>query len=628
VFCRLALACVFLLGAGCARQGSTSPAGGVKRLAILPFENLDADPALDGAGRTLAAMVAAELAGSATLDAAGAETMREAQTSRAARVVHGYLWRHRQTLRVRAVVRDLATSRTLDSIEASAPAAGGLVAAAAAVITRLGGAVRPFGTRNQEALRHYGEALGAQQWAVAAASFARAVEADPAFGEAHLGRAQALMAGGDRDSALRAAQGALANRERLADVPRARLEALAASLERDPGARAAAQEKLARLLPADRTQAAAAGEAMVAARNFADGVAWYRKAVAADPAAGSWWNQLGYAQAYTGDLEGAQRSLEQYRALEPANANPLDSLGEVSFLGGRFEQAERWFLQAAEKAAPFARGAFLWKAAESRRMRGDAGGARELLRRQREPDAALAQLRMAQWEFASGGRRQAMQVAEQLAARLPNRPDLAALALSQLAVWSLESGQTERARRFAQDALRLAAGPPVRPLAFLCRFITQPPASAAEWAERADRAFPNNPQPLKSYALGYALLFSRHFREAAPVFAGIHRQTAPASAGLVQTLLAWTLIESGRWVEARPLVVSWPLPNPGVEAIFQTLVFPRVLFLRGALAEKEGQTARAREHFRLFVNYAGDLPAVFGEQRRAREALAQPASSR
>ncbi|MGD0201515.1 MAG: hypothetical protein ABSD27_12255, partial [Bryobacteraceae bacterium] len=61
---------------------------------------------------------------------------------------------------------------------------------------------------------------------------------------------------------------------------------------------------------------------------------------------------------------------------------------------------------------------------------------------------------------------------------------------------------------------------------------------------------------------------------------------------------------------------------PTSEHPLLALVFPRIFYLRGALAEKQGRLEAARRNYRLFLQYSGDLPVIFGEAQRARAALA------
>jgi hypothetical protein len=54
-----------------------------------------------------------------------------------------------------------------------------------------------------------------------------------------------------------------------------------------------------------------------------------------------------------------------------------------------------------------------------------------------------------------------------------------------------------------------------------------------------------------------------------------------------------------------------------------SLSFPRVFFLRGVLLEHQGRRQDARTNYEMFLRLAGDLPMIFGEEQRAREALAR-----
>src|ERR1019366_4094911 len=89
-------------------------------------------------------------------------------------------------------------------------------------------------------------------------------------------------------------------------------------------------------------------------------------------------NQLGYAAASAGSLDTALDALRRYQALRPAEANPLDSQGDVNLLAGGLRQAGSPSLQAAKKDPNFAGGGDLWKAAVARLMSGDVAGASQL----------------------------------------------------------------------------------------------------------------------------------------------------------------------------------------------------------------------------------------------------------
>ena len=65
-------------------------------------------------------------------------------------------------------------------------------------------------------------------------------------------------------------------------------------------------------------------------------------------------------------------------------------------------------------------------------------------------------------------------------------------------------------------------------------------------------------------------------------------------------LLAWTLIETGRYQEAAPLLRSNPVPPATGVTVFTPLYFPRLYYLRGLAAEKSGKPQEAREAYRVF----------------------------
>ncbi len=51
------------------------------------------------------------------------------------------------------------------------------------------------------------------------------------------------------------------------------------------------------------------------------------------------WNALGYARSYAGDYAGALTALREYARLRPAEANPLDSMGDVNYSFRKFGEA-------------------------------------------------------------------------------------------------------------------------------------------------------------------------------------------------------------------------------------------------------------------------------------------------
>ncbi len=587
-----------------------------RKIAILPFENLSASPDLQWAGRAFAEVVAAQLTGCPDADPAVAPSLREAAASGASGIVHGYYSLVGGRLRVQAVLENTATRRITETASA-AGAPGAILELAGAVARQIDPRVRPFSTASEAALRAYVEALSASD---PSQDMQRAISADPNFGLAYVAWAQWLVSRGERDRARQVAETGLGQGMRMASVERARLQVLAAALDGDRVAERRALEALARATPADGSVFARLAGMYLGARDYPAAVQWYQKALERDPDNVTLLNEAGYTNAYARDLDGAVKHLSRYRDLRPLEANPLDSLGDVHFYLGQFSRAEKFYLDAYARDPSFLMRTELYKAAWARLMTGDLKSADETfakyLEARRELNDSLLPYRRAQWEYSTGRRKQAI---ARLGPMLEGpQPALASLAAAQASIWLLETGDASQARQYA---LRAAPG---NPFAVACRFLSEPPASASEWAVRAERAFPEPGQAgLKQYALASALLLSKHFPEAAAHWRKIYESMPPGSLDPVDVPLAWALVETGQLAPAEPLLASYGIPDALREHPFLSLSFPRIFFLRGALLERQGRRQEARANYELFLRLSGDLPMIFGEEQRAREALAR-----
>jgi tetratricopeptide (TPR) repeat protein len=609
---RLLRVCLLLIGAllcACSRDHSAA-----RKLAVLPFENLSGARDLDWVGLGLAEVVTAQLTGTPDIDPAVAPSQREAELSGSSGILRGYYSLVGGRLRVEAVLENTATRRSA----ASASAVGspdGILALAGAIARQLDSHARPFSTANQAALRAYVEALTGRD---SPQAFERAVAADPAFGAAYVAWAQWLISRAERDRARRVVAASRELGTRIPEVERARLEVLSAELDGDRPAQRRALAFLARATPADASVFQKLGAMDLSARAYQPAVQWYEKALEREPASVALLNEAGYAQAYARDLEAAVKSLSRYRELRPLQANPLDSLGDVNFLLGQFSRAGKYYLEAYAREPSFLMGGETYKAAWARLLAGDLKGADEtfakyLQARQgfRDP---LVPYRQAQWEYLTGRRSQAIARLDRVAQE--PQPALASLAVAQLSIWMLETGNPARARQYA---LRTA---PSSSLSTVCRFLTEPLASASEWAARAERAFQGPSEAwLKHYALASALLLSKSFPEAAVQLTKLSGETPPGSQDPVDVLLAWALVETGSFKQAEDLLALTPLPDPVREHPLLSLSFPRVLFLRAVVQEKLGRRDQAKANYELFLQLSGDLPMIFGEESRAREAL-------
>ncbi|MGE5568239.1 MAG: tetratricopeptide repeat protein [Rhodospirillales bacterium] len=600
----LALLCLAL--ASCSKQ---QPAA--RKIAILPFENLSADPQLDWAGSAFSELLTAQLSGVPHIAPLSLKSLRDVPATGADAVLQGYFSEAGGGLRVEAVLQDTAANRAEKTILAAGPP-NAILEIAASLARQIDPGARPLPTRNQAALRAWLEGLEG-----ATDGFERAVAADPDFGAAYVSWAQRLASQGDRAGAKQVIASAAQRGSRIGAVERARLGVLAAALDGDGAARRRALVEMVRATPADVSLYRTLAQMDLTARSYTNAARWYEQALERDPGDAALLNEAGYAYAYARNLEAAKKALTRYRELRPREANPLDSLGDVHFYLGRFAEAEQYYLEAYAKDPAFLSGAELHKAAWARLMAGDLQGARatfdKFVQERQQQQDPLAPYRIAQWDYLTGRRRNAIERLEK-AVGPPDSP-LATLAAVQLSLWALESDDRDRAREFALRAH------PSHPLAALCRFLSGPPATANEWAARAGEAFSQPGQHgLRRYALAYALLLSKHFQAAVPVLKEIYHQTPPSAPDPVEVLLAWALVEAGRIKEAGELLAVNPIPEIVGEHPVLWLSFPRIFQLRGIVLEKEGRPAEAKANLELFQRFSGP-------QQRAGQADRTPAAA-
>lgn len=166
-----------------------------------------------------------------------------------------------------------------------------------------------------------------------------------------------------------------------------------------------------------------------------------------------------------------------------------------------------------------------------------------------------------------------------------------------------------------------AASPKTAPTVALVRFLAQPPAPAAEWDARAGQLFRNaGAAPLRDLWLAYALLLNKDFGEAEALL------TKSAESGLntddsLPVLEAWALVETGKDNEAASLLKFNPAPPMTGPALVTSLYFPRLYYLRGVVAERQGKGEEARADYQLFLKLSGPTPFQWGEEEKAQKAL-------
>jgi len=601
-------AAAFSVVLGCS---SPTPRSG-DRVAVLPFENLTGDASYDWLRNGCAEVVVAQLTGAPRIKPFRVRFLRDALQLKSTHALHGYFGTAAGRLRITIFLEDLRSHKTELTASISGEPAHGVLPLLEALARRLDPAARPFGTRNEEALRAYLQGVEEPLPEPAAAAFRKAIQIDPGFGNAYLAWCWKLLARGDRDGASEVIGRARSAWDRVGTIERAQLELQSAVLQDDPQARARALAQLARLTPADSAVLRNLGDSEARARRFDMAVASYKAALEMSPDDAPLWNQLGYAQAYSGDLGAAAASLKRYQELDPVSANPLDSLGDVHFYAGAFSEAEAYYLQAYEKNPAFAAGATLLKAAFAGLMRGDLQDAEKSFSRYlealRAAKSPLPELRLAQFEFLTGRRRQAVERMDKVrGADASLRP----VACCQLSIWALEEGDLARARDWAGRAGAAAQNQAASELASVCRFLAEP-STPDQLAARAQAAFASSSSKLLGrLALAYALVVHHHFKEAIPVLEELRGKVPMEAPEPLEVLLGWCLLETGRFPEADKHLRTQTVNQYIGEMLFTPLVFPRVFLLRAAAATRSGRSEEAGRYSRLFALYSpGGIPSV------------------
>jgi len=640
VYCKAAALAACLVALSCSRPTATP---GLERIAILRFENLSLDPSLDWAGRAFSEIITRELMtapgayaipferlhgsdatfGNRPLAAPGISAERSlALAAGANRVGYGEYAIRSGRVEARLTLEDPQSGKITQVLTTSA-AAGDIAGAASELARQLSSGAAPYLTRNSAALQAYVSGLESLDPQERTRRLEEAMVADPAFAPPYYLLAELLVQRRDRAGALALLDQASAHGAAMPEFERARIARDEAGLRGDTAAVQKALATSARLAPNDPVLWRALGQTALSRHDYAQSVEAYRKSLAIEPDDVATLNQLGYAAAYAGDLETAIGTLERYGALRPTEVNPLDSLGDVNLLLGQLRAAENFYLQAAKKNPAPQNGGEFFKAAVARLMTGDIVGADGLAQQFLNARAAakdpMVDFHKAQWAWISGRRKDAYERMAAFARSAESGParELASQAYSALALWSLALGNRSEAAQMAQRAVPLA-GPDTVALATVAGFLSQPSGSAAEWAARAGRQFPEPAQkPVRDLALVYALLADRQFPAAAQALQPLNEAASPAVEDTVPILLAWADLETGKPKEAAPLLRFNPLPALSGVKPFTVFYFPRLFYLRGRVAALAGNTDQARAQFQLFRQLSGDRPLQWGEEASA-----------
>jgi TolB-like protein/Flp pilus assembly protein TadD len=167
-------------------------------------------------------------------------------------------------------------------------------------------------------------------------AFSRALELDPSFAMAMLGLARHTDDDNQRVALLKRAA---KEKDRLTELERLKVE-MALSFEEkrvDDGANIASE--IHNKFPADTQSAMVLATKEIRNGNSDRAIKIFEELLSIDPNNAEAYNQIGYLYGWRGEYEKAAEAFKRYQLLEPDTPNPYDSLGEVQAYSGRYDEA-------------------------------------------------------------------------------------------------------------------------------------------------------------------------------------------------------------------------------------------------------------------------------------------------
>jgi tetratricopeptide (TPR) repeat protein len=343
--------------------------GGHKALAVLYFTNLSQDSSLDWLNRGLTEMLTTNLAQVKGLDVLStqriyaeiqrlgkkdaadldsASTMEVARNTNADAFITGTLLRvGPKQLRLDLQVQDTKSGQILFSDRVEAPDVQGIFSMVDAVTSRVaqrfvpagematnGPSIEDAATSNLEAYRHYQlgvELLRRHLFAEAARELEEAVRLDPQFALAYLDLSTAYLQQGD----LRQGEDLRPKIEQLKSrLPRKDLlefQAEEAFRAGDQSGGSQIFESLLQEFPREDEARTRLSTFLVSAGEENRAISLLKDGLQLDPRSDFLLNELGYAQAATGNLAAALQVNDQYVALRPGDPNPFDTRGDILY---------------------------------------------------------------------------------------------------------------------------------------------------------------------------------------------------------------------------------------------------------------------------------------------------------
>jgi hypothetical protein len=435
----------------------------MRRLAILPIENLASDPALavDAAAIQLAIWDALQAQPNIHVMMAGHG--RDLPELRATYTVEGYVAAGRFQLRL--------NNQAVQCAGSFEDCATRIVADIAKHV-----AVTPRPIPKPASLRLL---AGSPASGRSTESLEKAAKTEPGFAALWLAWASDVQASGGPPAALAVLNAAPLASMAPYDATRIRLRV--AELKQDRTARSSALVALARVSPADIELQAQAAQVAAAERDFASAAQLYDRliALAPDP---RFLNQAAYLAAFMNDRTKAEQYASRAQTSAPNEPSFLDTRGEIAYFFSDFAAASRYFEQAANINVTFLNGQALWKAADAARAAGEKPRAETLLARYLEfrTKAGLRNTLVPQavWEWHGGDAESAIEKLRTATDSLDRGKSLFLLALMALNKRDFHAAEGHR-RQLDPNAIETAFLASVMDGAALPRVIPFPPEAIA-----------------------------------------------------------------------------------------------------------------------------------------------------
>ncbi|MFO7732173.1 MAG: protein kinase [Candidatus Aminicenantes bacterium] len=198
----------------------------------------------------------------------------------------------------------------------------------------------------------------------------KAVEKDPKFALPHhfLGRIYMSLADEPRATAAMERFKELSKSQEGRGRDGLYTAAVSRFLEKDPEGYIKGLKEVIRAYPDDKGARADLAWFLKSGKKYDEALAHFDKALEIDPGYGYALNLKAYTYAEMGDLEKALKTFERYAAVQPSEANPLDSMGDLYFLTGKFGLAREKYASALAARPGFASS---WKLAYLHALDGD-----------------------------------------------------------------------------------------------------------------------------------------------------------------------------------------------------------------------------------------------------------------